>query len=103
LLAGVVDDRTDNFVPGENVILQCTLVPPHEDMWVTCCLEDASGRQLHETGQAVTRDMIRVNFNYQFPPQIQPGRFRFVIRAHGDEVLTKSVEVAGKRGSVLTN
>ena len=103
-LAGTLISRRDSFRTGEQLIAQCCLVPPHEDLWLKCRFEDDIGREIHESGQAVTRDMLRADFRYQIPEQLPTGRYRFVIRSNGEDVLARTIHVTGSAGSaVLTN
>jgi hypothetical protein len=99
-LGGVVVHCRDTFEPGESLIAQCTVVPPHEDMWVVCRLEDSAGRLLYDYGQPVTREMRRVNFTYQFPSDFASGDYRFVVRCNGEDVLSQAVHVGDCRGSL---
>jgi HTTM domain len=102
-LGGVVVHRRSTFRPGDNLLAQCCLVPPHEDMWVECRLEDTAGRAIHEFGQAVTREMLRVDFQYQFPNNLESGHYRFVVHANGEDVLSRTIHVGEADGSILTN
>ena len=102
-LGGVVVHRRDTYEPGDPIIAQCALVPPHEDMWVECRLFNALGRQLHEIGQAVTRDMLRVNFRFQLPHDLAAGDYHLVVRCNGDDVLSRNVRVHTPTSMVLSN
>ncbi|MEO1981380.1 MAG: HTTM domain-containing protein [Fuerstiella sp.] len=102
-LGGVVVHRRDTYEPGSQVIAQCALVPPHEDMWVECRLSDSYGRQLHVFGQAVTRDMLRVNFTFQLPHDLESGDYRLTIRCNSNDMLSRNIRVDSPTSVVLSN
>ena len=102
-LGGVVVHRRDTYEPGSQIIAQCALVPPHEDMWVECRLSDALGCQLHEAGQPVTRDMLRVNFTFQLPHDLAPGDYRLTIRCNSNDMLWRDVRIGSPAPVVLSN
>ena len=94
---------TEEVPYGLAMIAQCALVPPHEDMWVECRRFDAQGRQIHEIGQAVTRDMLRVNFRFQLPHDLVAGDYHLIVRCNGNDVLSRNVRVSIPTPMVLSN
>lgn len=86
VVGGVLVDSRTEFRQGDQVIAQCTLNPPHEDMWIECNLHDAQGRQLNRFGKTVTREELRCNFPYSFPRALEPGEYQLVLKTRGKEI-----------------
>ena len=103
MLGGVVVSRGSQYAPGDRVIAQCTLVPPHEDLWVECALTDADDRVLQRFGQPVLRDEPRVSFEFVLPRSPESAGYRFVISCDSEAMLSRNVQVKSSSGVVLSN
>lgn len=85
-LGGVVADRRKAFRNGEQAIVQCSLLPPHEDMWVEFNLHDASGSIVKRHGQVAPREVFRSSHVLNFDGELAAGDYDFVLRFDGQEV-----------------
>jgi hypothetical protein len=95
MLGGVLSDRRDNFSLGERALIQCSLQPPHPDMWIELNLHDNEDRVLRRIGQVVPREDLRANFFYDFDESFPPGEYAFVLRYDGDELTRRRFTVRG--------
>ena len=93
VVGGVLADSKRNFHYGDTMIAQCSLNPPHEDMWVECSLHDADGRLLDRNGFVVTREMLRCDFYYNIGEVLEPGAYDLIVRSGGQEIYTHRVMV----------
>jgi hypothetical protein len=94
-LGGLIVDRRTTFRPGQNLIAQCTLVQPHEDMWIECEIVDEHNRLVRSYGQVATREQFRANFAQYLSPDMAPGNYAVVVRNRRKEVLRRSFTVLG--------
>jgi len=95
LVAGILVDRRSEFKTGDQIITQCTLTPPHEDMWVECNIVDVDNRTIQQFGSVATRDQFRANFNYLVPENLPPGEYSIVIHTGKQEVTRKKIQIVG--------
>src|SRR5690606_33780784 len=63
-LGGLLSDRRSTFVHGEQAIVQCSLQPPHPDMWIEVNLHDSENHVIKRIGQVVPRENLRAEFYY---------------------------------------
>ena len=103
LVGGVLVDSRTEFRQGERAIAQCTLNPPHEDMWVECNLLDAQGRQLNRFGKTIPREELRANFPYAFPRALEPGRYSLVLKTGGKEIARRTFTLQPGTRSPVAN
>ncbi|GIX03199.1 MAG: hypothetical protein KatS3mg113_0205 [Planctomycetaceae bacterium] len=96
LLAGdLLVDRRQVFYPGQRLIAQCHLIPPHEDMWLECHVRDEDNRLVSRMGMVVLREQFRANFPFEITSAWEPGWYSLVIECRGQEVLRRKFRVAG--------
>lgn len=88
----LVSFRKD-FRHGDMVIVQVSLNPPHEDLWVDCNLHDADGLMIARSGAIVPRDSLRSHFKFKFDETVPPGECVFVVKSSGQEVARKVINV----------
>ncbi|MEZ6123236.1 MAG: HTTM domain-containing protein [Planctomycetaceae bacterium] len=88
-------NRRTEFRFGEQMIAQCQLNPPHEDMWVECNLEDAEGHTIDQFGQFVTRDMMRANFEYALGNRLVAGDYVMVLKSANQEIYRRPFRLTG--------
>jgi hypothetical protein len=91
LVGGMLVNKRRKFQQGETVSVQCTLNPPHEDMWLECKLQDAEGHTIDRVGQIVSREMLRANFYYNLTEAFEPGRYDLVLTCAGKEVIRRGI------------
>ena len=80
------------------MIAQCSLNPPHEDMWVECLLQDEDERTIEQFGQFVTREMLRANFFYNIGNKLVPGRYSMVLKSANQEIYRRPFTLFGENG-----
>ena len=90
-LGGVLIGRRDVYTQGDCILIQCTLSPPHEDMWLECNLHDGDDRLLDRVGQPAERSQTRVNFYYNLPKALDPGTYHLVLRSRGKEITRREI------------
>ena len=92
----VLMDRKEVFRHGEPIVAQCTLNPPHEDMWIECNLHDADGRIIDRVGQVADRSMLRVSYAFVLPESLLPGQYFLVIRSGGQEITRRPITLVAR-------
>lgn len=102
-LGGVVINRGTTWQPGDSIIAQCVLVPPHDDLWISCVLTDSLGQELYQAQLPIYREMRRADFPFTFTSDMAPGDYRLVIRSAGETVLSRTIHLVADDGSVLSN
>lgn len=90
-LGGVLVDRRETFRTGETALLQCSLAPPHPDMWVEVSLNDAQDRVIRRFGQVIGREQLRSNFTYHFDDILKAGRYEFVVTYADTEIARRPI------------
>jgi hypothetical protein len=96
MLGDVLMDRKEVFHHGEAIVAQCTLNPPHEDMWIECNLHDADGHILDRVGQVADRSMLRVSYAFVLPESLLPGQYFLVVRSGGQEITRRPITLVGR-------
>jgi hypothetical protein len=104
VLSGAVVDRRTEFRQGDAMKAECDLVPPHEDLWLTCELEDPEHRVIDTTGCTVSADSMRAIFDYNIGETMSPGNYSLVLKIGRDEIIRRSFRVlAAAKGGRLAN
>ncbi len=93
MFGGMITGVRDTFHLGESIIAQCTLSPPHEDMWVECNLHDANNVLIDRVGQIVVRSQLRGNFLYRACDALDPGTYYLVLRTGTQELTRRKIEI----------
>lgn len=96
-------NRRETYRHGETVIAQCSLNPPHDDMWVECNLHDARNRIIDRVGAVVAREMHRRNFYYRLTEALEPGDYFVVLKASGREVARRRITLRPAAAAPLAN
>ena len=100
----VLIDNRRTFQQGQKFIAQCTLNPPHEDMWIECLLLDAEDRIVGRQGRFAARKRSYINYAYQFTNAHEPGQYYVVLKSRNKEILRRSIHLtAGQLPSQLAN
>jgi hypothetical protein len=95
LVGDLLANRRRAYRYGEEMVIQCHLTPPHEDMWVECKILDGNNRLVDRTGNIAAREAFRINFSYPVTKILEPGQYTLVIETAGREVLRKQVQIVG--------
>ena len=90
---GVILRNRRVFSMGDSIFAQCTLNPPHEDMWIECNLLDHRGRTVERQGQFVLRDQNRTGYFYPITEVWEPGAYSLVVVSAGKEIGRRSITV----------
>jgi len=90
---GVILANRSVFSVGDSLFAQCTLNPPHEDMWIECNLLDDRGRTVERQGQFVLRDQNRTGYFYPITQLWEPGNYSLVVISGGQEIGRRSIRI----------
>lgn len=93
LFGGLVTGIQNTFKHGESIIAQCSLNPPHEDMWVECNLHDSNNILIDRVGQIVVRSQLRGNFVYRACEALEPGTYFLVLRTGTQELTRREIQI----------
>jgi len=96
-------NRRSQFWHGEQLIAQCILTPPHEDMHLECKIQNESNQIIERFVTIATREMFRANFNYNVTDAVPPGQYTLVIETAGQPVMQKKFTVVSRDGTVAAN
>jgi len=96
MLGDVLMDRKNVFRHGDPIVAQCTLNPPHEDMWIECNLHDADGHLIDRVGQVADRSMLRVSYAFVLPESLLPGQYFLVVRSGGQEITRRAITLVAR-------
>jgi hypothetical protein len=96
MLGDVLMDRKDVFRHGDPIVAQCTLNPPHEDMWIECNLHDGDGRIIDRVGQVADRSMLRVSYAFVLPESLLPGQYFLIVRSGGQEITRRAITLVAR-------
>ena len=86
VIGGILANHRDVFGYDEDVVVQCSLTPPHEDMWVEFNLHDARGRLITRQGQFAARENLRVTHTHRFGEGLPAGEYVWVLRFDGHDI-----------------
>lgn len=100
MVGGWLIDRKSDFQLGESILVQCSLNPPHEDLWVDCHFCEEGGRIVYRTGQIAPRENLRVAFQFYPDEVLAPGNYYVSIKSKGKEVMRRSVTLLPKLSSM---
>jgi hypothetical protein len=102
-LGGLLADSKSEFRHGQRAIIECTVVPPHEDLWLEVNLHDARKRLIERSGQVMTRERIRTHFFFDMSERYPAGEYELVLLIEGQEVTRRRIAIREHRpGSVPT-
>jgi hypothetical protein len=103
VVGGAVLDRRTQFHQGEIVRIQCGLVPPHDNMWITCNLHDSENRVVDTVGTFVASDVMRAMFIFDLGDYVQPGEYSLVLKIADEEIMRRPITILPKGKSNLAN
>jgi len=90
MIGGILANQRNTFDYDEEVIVQCSLLVPHEDMWVEINLHNAEGGIIARHGQFAPREFTRVNHTHRFGEGLPPGDYRWVLRFDGQDITQRT-------------
>ena len=102
LVSEIVANRRTTFRQGENVIAQCSLIPPHEDLVLDCKIRDDENRIVDKKREIATREMFRVNMHFFLSNEMRPGDYPVNIETAGRPVIKKKFTVLPTYGTVAS-
>ena len=86
-------DRKTQFHVGDKAMIQCSLLPPHEDLYMEAHLVNEEGRIVYRLWQVVAREIMRGHFWFQMGDTMDPGLYTVVIRIDGKEAGSRTLEL----------
>lgn len=101
LLMGVLVNSETEFEHGEDVLVQVSLSPPHDDLWMVCCLLDETNREVQRSGQIVLRERLRADWRFLQSEFTPPGRYSITLHAEGREIARRSVTLKPRRRTTI--
>lgn len=102
VLGGALANRRESFVVGEDLIAQCILNPPHEDMWVECNLHDASGQIIDLSSACVPRETVRSTFTFELDDRLPAGHYYLSLKSRGQQIARRDFELRPTGGQRVT-
>ena len=93
-LGGMLANSRESFEYGERAIAQCSVVPPHSDLWLEVNLHDTDNRLLQRSGQVMTREKIRSHFTYDWTEMYPAGEYDLVMKIDGTEVSRRRIRLS---------
>lgn len=103
LVGEMLVDRRKVFRQGEKLITQCSLMPPHEDLWLECRLVDADNYEVQRAMTVARCEQFRSNMLIPLNEQVQPGKYELVVELAGREVTRKPITVLPRTGTLSAN
>lgn len=102
-MGGVLMNRKYDYIQGECALVECSLNPPHEDLWIECNLHDHEDHMMERVGSFAAREHFRSYFTYTFNDSISPGDYFLVMKIGGTEVARRQVKVRPRLNSPVAN
>ncbi len=96
LLGGQLADPRTTFRHGERLLVQCTLTPPHEDLWLEINLHDPNDLQIQRFGMVAPRESTRVNASFPISDSLAPGTYALILRLQNREVVRRHIEIQSR-------
>lgn len=90
-------DRKTLFQHGEQARVQCSLLPPHEDLFMEAHLRTESGQIVRRLWQVVPRETLRGHFWFQLDDALVPGNYSIAIRINGTEAGVRSFALSSEQ------
>jgi len=86
-------DRKNEFHHGETALIQCSLLPPHEDLYMEVHLRNENEQIVRRAWQVVSRENLRGHFWFAMEESLSPGAYSIVIRINGADAGRRSLEL----------
>lgn len=92
-------DRGATVRQGQIAVVQVTLLPPHEDLWVECLLRAPDGALVSRLADIIPREVFRYQFRYKLDGALAPGVYSVHIRSGNQDVLKKELTLLAADGT----
>ncbi len=86
-------DRKTQFRHGEKALVQCSLLPPHEDLYLEINLRNEEEQIVRRLWQVVSRENLRGHFWFEMADSLAPGPYSVVIKINGTDAGRRSLEL----------
>ncbi len=86
-------DRKTQFHYGDQAMIQCSLLPPHEDLFMEAHLRNEEGQIIRRLWQVVARENLRGHFWFMMEDSLTPGMYSVVVRINGHEAARRTLEL----------
>lgn len=86
-------DRKNQFHHGEFAMVQCSLMPPHEDLYLEVHLRNEDEQIMRRMWQVVARENLRGHFTFQMEESLPSGAYSIVIKINGADAGRRSLEL----------
>ena len=86
-------DRKTVFRYGEKAMIQCSLMPPHEDLYLEVNLRNEEEQIVRRLWQVVSRENLRGHFWFEMEESLAPGAYSVVIKINGADAGRRSLEL----------
>ena len=86
-------DRKNEFHHGEKALIQCSLLPPHEDLYMEVHLRNEEEQIVRRAWLVVSREYLRGHFWFDMEESLSPGAYSVVIRINGADAGRRSLEL----------
>ena len=86
-------DRKTEFHYGDKALIQCSLLPPHEDLYMEVHLRNEEGQIIRRLWQVVSREKLRGHFWFSMEESLPTGAYSVVIRINGLDAGRRSLEL----------
>ncbi|MFV0444170.1 MAG: HTTM domain-containing protein [Planctomycetaceae bacterium] len=92
-LAGFLANRQTEFQSGDEAVVECSVIPPHGDLWMECNLHDSEDRLIHRETQLLVREKFRTHFGYTWKESYAAGDYDLVLKLDGEEVARRRIHL----------
>ncbi len=86
-------DRKTQFHHGDKAMIQCSLLPPHEDLFMEAHLRNEDGQIVRRLWQVVSRENLRGHFWFLMEESLVPGVYSVVVRIDGQDAGSRTLEI----------
>lgn len=86
-------DRKTEFRRGEKARVQCSLLPPHEDLYLEVHLVTDEGQIMRRLWQVVARENLRGHFWFLLDESLPLGDYSIVVKINGSPAGTRSFQL----------
>lgn len=86
-------DRKTEFRRGEKARVQCSLLPPHEDLYLEVHLVSDEGQIMRRLWQVVARENLRGHFWFLLDESLPLGDYSIVVKINGSPAGTRSFQL----------
>lgn len=96
-------DRKNQFHHGEKARVQCSLLPPHEDLYLEVHLLSEEGQIMRRLWQVVARENLRGHFWFNLEESLPPGNYSIAVKINGSLAGTRSLQLLPREESAGAN